>query len=107
MENLENNINFKEGNSTYLTIRDIRRHILGIKKLQEKGNLKLDDIIAKVTWNKDLWDKLQSFQEEDDDIVLIDIKGGFVVRKCDNDGEDEVVEEQPDDMELMQRLYKQ
>ena len=58
-----------------------------------------------MTWNKDLWDKFQSFQDEDDDVVLIVIKGGFVVRKSNSDGEN-IVDEQPDDVELMQNFYK-
>ena len=60
-----------------------------------------------MTWHKDLWDKFQSFQDEDYDVVLIDIKGGFVDRKSNSDGEENIVEEQPDDVELMQNFYKQ
>ena len=70
--------NFKAGCFTYVTVRDLRRHILDTDFEQRHlGRLSVDRILAKIIWDRDACDVLHNFQsDDDDDITLLDLSKG-------------------------------
>ena len=70
--------NFKDGCFTYVTVRDLCRHILDTDFEQRHlGRLALDRVLAKIIWDRDACDVLHHFQsDDDDDITALDLSKG-------------------------------
>ena len=67
--------NFNPGCFAYVTVGDLRRHIMGNDfEDRHRGRLALDRVLAKIIWSREAYDFLHSFTpNEENDIVLINL----------------------------------
>ena len=70
--------NFKDECFTYVTVRDLFRHILDTDFEQRHlGRLAMDRVLAKIIWDRDACDFLHHFHsDDDDDITVLDLSKG-------------------------------
>ena len=63
--------NFKVGCFTYITVRDICRHIDTYYEGRHLGRLTVDRVLVKIIWDQDVCDFLHHVQSDDDEDIML------------------------------------